>query len=61
MTHSQPEIQSTALPTFQDLLTALAHPACYPYHPVQVEVVQTHISAVFLAGDEVYKLKKPIH
>ena len=61
MTHSQPEIQSTVLPTFHDLLTALAHPACYAHHPVQVEVVQTHISAVFLAGDEVYKLKKPVH
>ena len=23
--------------------------------------MQTHISAVFLAGDEVYKLKKPVH
>ncbi len=42
------------------LLTALAQPECYPHHPVQVEVVQTHISAVFLAGDVVYKLKKPV-
>ena len=54
MTHS------LSLPSFPDLLTALAHPACYPHHPAQVEVVQTHISAVFLAGDEVYKLKKPV-
>jgi len=42
------------------LLTALAQPECYPHHPAQVEVVQTHISAVFLAGDVVYKLKKPV-
>ncbi len=48
-------------PVFPDLLAALAHPACYPHHPVSVEVLQTHISAVFLAGDEVYKLKKPVH
>lgn len=42
------------------LLTALARPECYPHHPAQVEMVQTHISAVFLAGDVVYKLKKPV-
>ena len=47
-------------PVFTDLLAALAHPACYPLHPATVEVMQTHISAVFLAGDEVYKLKKPV-
>jgi len=45
---------------FADLLTALRQPACYPHHPDQVELVQTHISAVFLAGEEVYKLKKPV-
>jgi aminoglycoside phosphotransferase family enzyme/predicted kinase len=45
---------------FTDLLAALRQPACYPHHPDQVELVQTHISAVFLAGDEVYKLKKPV-
>ncbi|MBI3245468.1 MAG: AAA family ATPase [Deltaproteobacteria bacterium] len=43
-----------------DLLTALQHPSCYPHHPEQVEMIQTHISAVFLAGEEVYKLKKPV-
>jgi len=45
---------------FMELLAALRQPACYPHHPDQVEMVQTHISAVFLAGDEVYKLKKPV-
>jgi len=45
---------------FTELLAALQHPACYPHHPDRVELVQTHISAVFLAGDEVYKLKKPV-
>lgn len=45
---------------FTGLLTALCQPACYPHHPEQVELVQTHISAVFLAGNEVYKLKKPV-
>lgn len=42
------------------LLRDLASPAAYP-HPVDhVEVVQTHISLVFLAGERVYKLKKPV-
>src|SRR5712691_4021668 len=54
--HKIPSTPSS-LPT---LLTALARPECYPHHPAQVEVVQTHISAVFLAGNVVYKLKKPV-
>lgn len=42
------------------LIEALADPAAYP-HPVdRVEVRQTHISAVFLAGPVVYKVKKPV-
>ena len=45
---------------FTELLAALRQPACYPHHPDKIELVQTHISAVFLAGDEVYKLKKPV-
>ncbi len=51
---------TTDTTVFTDLLAALAHPACYPHHPANVEVMQTHISAVFLVGDEVYKLKKPV-
>jgi hypothetical protein len=45
---------------FTELLTALAQPACYAHHPKQVEVIQTHISVVFLADNEVYKMKKPV-
>jgi aminoglycoside phosphotransferase family enzyme/predicted kinase len=41
------------------LIQALSSPSAYP-HPVgAVEVRQTHVSAVFLAGEFVYKLKKP--
>ncbi|HWP99794.1 MAG TPA: AAA family ATPase, partial [Vicinamibacterales bacterium] len=41
-------------------IAELLAPECYP-HPVDgVEVVQTHISIVCLAGDRVYKLKKPV-
>lgn len=42
------------------LIAALAKPEAYPFHVIQVEVRQTHISAVFLAGEFVYKLKKPV-
>jgi hypothetical protein len=32
----------------------------YPHRPAQVELRQTHISYVFLAGEYVYKVKKPV-
>ena len=42
------------------LINSLLNPDCYP-HPVEsVELVETHISWVLLAGDRVYKLKKPL-
>jgi uncharacterized protein len=39
---------------------ALARPATYPHGPAAVEVRETHISWVFLAGELAYKLKKPL-
>ena len=39
---------------------ALEDRRAYPHAPATVELVQTHISYVFLAGDEVFKLKKPV-
>ena len=39
---------------------ALARPAFYPGPVGRVEVRETHISWVFLAGDRAYKLKKPL-
>ena len=42
------------------LITGLCDPRAYPQRPPKVEVVQTHISCVFLAGDAVYKVKKPV-
>ncbi len=42
-------------------IQALLDPDCYP-HPVDtVRLVQTHISFVLLAGDFVYKFKKPVN
>jgi aminoglycoside phosphotransferase family enzyme/predicted kinase len=43
------------------LIDALADPAAYPGETTRVEVHQTHISAVFLAGQHAYKIKKPVN
>jgi aminoglycoside phosphotransferase family enzyme/predicted kinase len=44
----------------EPLIEALRDPARYP-HPVQdVEVIETHISWVLLAGEYAYKIKKPV-
>jgi aminoglycoside phosphotransferase family enzyme/predicted kinase len=42
------------------LIAALADPAAYPEAVADVEVCQTHISVVFLAGPWAYKIKKPV-
>ncbi len=42
------------------LIRALFSPARYPAGVAQVELVQTHISWVLLAGDFAYKIKKPV-
>jgi uncharacterized protein len=43
-------------PVIQFLLA----PSAYPHAASQPELVQTHISFVLLAGDYVYKIKKPV-
>lgn len=42
------------------IVEALADPGFYPHRPEAVEVVETHASWVFRAGDLVYKVKKPV-
>ena len=42
------------------LIEALSQPSAYAGGVDAVEVHQTHISAVFLAGSLAYKLKKPV-
>lgn len=43
-----------------ELLDVLTQPGFYPSRPARVEVCETHISWVFLAGERAYKLKKPV-
>ena len=49
--------EDAALPGY---VRALLDPHAYPQAPAAVELVQTHISYVFLAGEVVYKTKKPV-
>lgn len=42
------------------LIDSLLNPACYPHPVVTVEKLETHISWLLLAGDFVYKIKKPV-
>jgi hypothetical protein len=47
-------------PTLPPLIQALLEPQRYPGAVQRVELVQTHISWVLLAGDFAYKIKKPL-
>jgi len=42
------------------LVEALLHPQAYPHNPQKIELVQTQMSFLFLTGDYVYKVKKPV-
>jgi uncharacterized protein len=43
------------------LIAALSEPSAYPQGAEVVEVHQTHVSVVFLAGPYAYKIKKPLN
>jgi aminoglycoside phosphotransferase family enzyme/predicted kinase len=43
-----------------ELVAAMLEPSVYPNAPRSVELRDTHISWVFLAGDRAYKVKKPV-
>ena len=45
----------------RDLASRLRLPSAYPYPVKDVQVVETHISWVFLAGPFAYKVKKPVN
>jgi len=47
------------IPT-QRIISELSRPGAYPHAVDKVDVIQTHISVVFLAGNFVYKIKKPV-
>src|SRR6266545_543841 len=51
-------MKSTSAP---EAIAALRDPACYPHPAEPVELIETHISWVFLAGPYAYKVKKPVN
>ncbi len=42
------------------LQKALLDPEIYPDHPRTIKLIETHISLLFLTGNHVYKVKKPV-
>ncbi len=44
-----------------EIVQALLDPQAYPDTPPRVEMVQTQMSFVFLTGNYVYKIKKPVN
>ena len=56
-TRTQPADPICALPA---TVGAMMRPEAYQDHPRSVELRQTHVSYVFLAGAYVYKIKKPV-
>jgi aminoglycoside phosphotransferase family enzyme len=42
------------------LQRALLNPKIYPDHPRVIHFIETHISLLFLTGNHVYKVKKPV-
>nr|MBF0222763.1 hypothetical protein [Desulfobulbaceae bacterium] len=47
--------------TVPDFIKALMAPNAYPHKVDTVKLIQTHISYVLIAGDFVYKIKKPVN
>ena len=48
---------TVGIPSLQKLLL---NPEIYPDHPQAVKFIETHISLLFLTGNHVYKVKKPV-
>ncbi|MEI6614932.1 MAG: hypothetical protein WCL37_08540, partial [Chrysiogenales bacterium] len=44
----------------EKIIEAMCRADFYPDRPKTVELIKTHISLVFIAGDFVYKVKKPV-
>lgn len=44
----------------KSLIDALRHPGVFDHAAADVQLIETHISWVLLAGDYAYKIKKPV-
>lgn len=53
-------VKPSRRPGIEDKVAFLSNASAYPVEADRVEVVETHMSWVFLVGPRVYKLKKPV-
>jgi len=51
----------SAVSTLPPVVEALLKPQAYPHRPPKIELVQTQMSFIFLTGEYVYKVKKPVN
>ena len=49
------------MPQLPELVEALLDQKAYPDTPKHIELAQTQMSFVFLTGNYVYKVKKPVN
>ncbi len=59
--HDSTRAAGTGAESLDRLIAALREPARYAHAVGRVELLQTHISCVLLAGDYAYKIKKPVN
>lgn len=52
--------ESSRRPGIEEKVAFLSNAASYPVEADRVEVLETHMSWIFLVGPRVYKLKKPV-
>jgi uncharacterized protein len=57
---SRKEVGQASVTDETALVEGLLHSEAYPWRPAAVELVETHVSWVFLSGDRVVKVKKPV-
>lgn len=56
----EPSAGHADAPSLAQKVQFLSQTRAYPHAPAEVTLRETHMSWVFLAGDRVYKLKKPV-
>jgi hypothetical protein len=59
--HDSTRAAATGTEDLDRLIAALREPARYAHAVGRVELLQTHISCILLAGDYAYKIKKPVN
>ena len=52
--------QAASLPSEAEITAFLADPSSYPEPPERVDVIETHAARIFLAGEDVFKIKKHV-